>query len=611
MSIPSLKDSLDRWTGPPKLEPVVFEPRRAKIAASKVAKQLGDVELREPEPYDLPDLYKRILAAWRRDSSLYRVSARDLRRLPFVLFYPPGHDNRVHQQASTGWLGVQPGFVREYDRWLSDGRRASSVRALLLEFLRVYPVGLQTFDDLRRLLEKTVSGAASPPPSLHKWQQRCADSGLLRRDGDLSFLEKLIATTDPVDHILGQAGFDAGLARCRFLKSGIRKFLPTLSARLARNNIDDTQLARVLTLLEYEGKLRFDDLAMRSDVAAALLRPCAEHSPEPATKKRLQPFFLHHFGDPRLQSGKHRWSGIPEEIRRVVIRWLVERALEQFFLLVKDTALDRHWRYREAFWRAFLPLEPDVWFVLGSRADRLLEKMNEKKNEDEATSILRGAEGNQSVLLLHLPGVTIAEWSHNGACRFWLDGTPDAPALYKSTYFREDLMGKPDHRQPHYGSSEGLWQDEIAHWLRRDNTGVEIDRAEYFPDWLQERPADHHPRYTPSARGSRSQAAGNNPDAPSRIDRTENGPGSASGVAGGADGRYGNPQASRGPEGLHGFGFAGMGGLQWGPRSARPWNAKGHGGRSFGLDDRASALSSPMGQVLDLRSSGRSAGVSR
>ena len=280
----------------------------------------------------------------------------------------------------------------------------------------------------------------------------------------------------------------------------------------------------MLTLLECEGKLRFDDLAMRSEVATALLGFCAEYSPEPVTKKRLQQFFLHHFGDPRLQSGKHKWSGIPEELRRVVIRWLVERALEQFFLLVKETALDRHWRYREAFWRAFLPLDPDVWFVLGPRAKRLLGRMNERNDEDETTSILRGAQGDQSVLLLRLPGVTIAEWSHNGACRFWLDGTPGAPALYKSTYSREDLVGKADFLQRHDGSSEGRWQDWIAHWLR-DNTGVEIDRAEYFPDRLQERQTDHRPRYTPSTRESRSQAtAENGPNAPSRIDRTETAP---------------------------------------------------------------------------------------
>ena len=148
-------------------------------------------------------------------------------------------------------------------------------------------------------------------------------------------------------------------------------------------------------------------------------------------------------------------------------------------------------------------------------------QMNEGSAEDEATSILRGALGDQSVLLLCLPGVTIAEWSHNGACRFWLDGNPDAPALYQSTYSREDLVGEQDYLQRHDGSSEGRWQDSIAQWLR-DNTGVEIDRAEYFSARLQERQPDHRPRDTPSTRGARGQATpGNSRGGSSPIDPTE------------------------------------------------------------------------------------------
>ena len=107
-----------------------------------------------------------------------------------------------------------------YGRWLSDGHRARPVLALLHEFLRVYPVGLRTFDDLRRVLQKTVNGASSPPPSLQEWRKRCVDSELLRKGGDLSFLRKLVPATDSVEDILSQSGLDTGLARCGFLESG-------------------------------------------------------------------------------------------------------------------------------------------------------------------------------------------------------------------------------------------------------------------------------------------------------------------------------------------------------------------------------------------------------
>ena len=86
----------------------------------------------------------------------------------------------------------------------------------------------------------------------------------------------------------------------------------------------------------------------------------------------MQSFFVRHFGHPNLRSRKHKWAGVPEDIRRVVIRWLVERVLDQFFLLIKETALDRHWRYREAFWRGVSSdqdLIDDIWFLLGPRAE--------------------------------------------------------------------------------------------------------------------------------------------------------------------------------------------------------------------------------------------------
>ena len=494
MNIPSLKDSLKRRTGPPKLEPV-FEPRRAKIAASKVAKQLGDVEMIEPEPYDLPDLYERILAAWRRDSSLYRVSARDLRRLPFVVFYSPTDGNRSRGQDSTNyWLGAQTGIVREYEQWLSNGLRAGSVRALLKQFLAVYPVDLPTFEDLRKLLQRAMEmeGNSSPPPSLEKWRQRCFDFRLLQEGGNLSFVETLVSASDPVEDILSQTGFDTGLVRCRFLESGVREFLPTVSTMLAHDSIEDKQLARVLTLLECGGKLRFDEQSIRVEIASALLGPYMDRPPPPVdTRDQLQSFFLGHFGDPRLLSGSHRWYGVGEEVRHVVSRWLVKEALDGFIRLVKETALDQHWRYRQRFWMACFNrgLIEDAWFVLGSRARRLLRRLEE--HPPGATGRLSGASPEQSVLLLRMSGVTIAEWSHNGSCRIWLDGNEDAPKLYQGRdYSGAELRRGSDFSQRHDGSASGRWQDEVARWLR-ENTGASIGRGEYMPNersWASRRP---------------------------------------------------------------------------------------------------------------------------
>ena len=132
----------------------------------------------------------------------------------------------------------------------------------------------------------------------------------------------------------------------------------------------------------------------------------------------------------------HKWSQVPDDVSRVVTKWLVEQVLDQFFVLLKDTAFDKHWRYREAFWRAFHDegLIDDICFVLGGNAAMRLRKVSKDPILVKTTGTLVGAQSDQSVLILRLPGVTIAEWSHNGSCHMWLDGMDGAPVLREKEY---------------------------------------------------------------------------------------------------------------------------------------------------------------------------------
>ncbi len=510
---PSLKNSLTNWFGFPKIERA-FAPLLTRASANKVTKRLENVQPRRPSNYDLGNLYKRVLESWRRHASIDRLDRRDLRRLPWVLFYSPQNDTHWEQNDPTdwlgaklaelginhevkpvrsnptGWLGAELGIVRQYSRWLSDNHGSRAVLSLLHEFLRAYPVDLKTFEDLRRLLKRAIEDSSSPPPSLLKWKQRCLEFGLLKENGSLSFVRKLVSATGVLDEALTRAGLDAGLAHCGFLKSGIRKYLPAVSRLLAQDGLDASQIDRVIWLLECEGKLRFDERSVRREIASALLHPFVDprHRPDAKTKERLQSFFLHHFRDPRLGSGRHKWSGVPEDIRHVITRWLVEESLDAFFLLIKETAFDKHWRYREKFWRAYFRQDmiPGAWFVLGSRASRLLKGL--PKQSEIKTGKLVGAKSDQSVLLLRMFGVTVAEWSHEGSCRIWLDDNSDAPELYRTKkYSGFELRRGSDFSQRHDHSDCYEWQDRIAQWMR-ENTGASLEREEYTLKQLETTP---------------------------------------------------------------------------------------------------------------------------
>ena len=482
MRAKSLMDSLTHWTGFPKVGSA-FQPSFTSRAARETTKLFQDVQPKEPSRYDLQELHLRVGRAWARDNSLDRISPRDLRQLPWVLFYPP-------DWRSSRWFGADSRLVRKYIGWLFNGRRTRSSLALLHEFLRVYPTDLRTFHYLRRFLRRSLEDSRRAPlPSVRKWQERCRTFRLLDADRGHGFVQDYLSATVRCNDHLKEAGFDAGLSRSRFLKSGIRTALPICSRQLTQNALDDGQLRRLLTLLEFEGKLRFDEATTREEVATALLGPFAERPPPPESKESLQSFFLRHYRDPRLPSGKHKWFGVPDTARRVMIRWLVERVLEQFFMLLEETAYDQHWRYRAAFWRAFLEegLIDDIWFALGRGAARLLRNMNRDRPALQTTGQLQGAQSDQSVLLLRMPGVVIAEWSHSGSCHMWLDGMPGAPKLYERKYHARRVR-RPypysteygAHSQRHDGSQAGRWQDAIARWLR-ENTDLTVDRNLYFP----------------------------------------------------------------------------------------------------------------------------------
>ena len=284
---------------------------------------------------------------------------------------------------------------------------------------------------------------------------------------------------------LEDAGLDAGLANAEILKTGLRKQLVTLEDQLTRSGPEPERLDRIVEVLEFQGGLRFDDL--RTTIAESLLRPFLRKEPEPTTRERILSFLMRHFGHPNLPAGRRNWRGVPNDLRNVLLRWLVGQSLDLFFAVVKETALDRHWKYRERFWRAHFDagLIDRAWFVLGSRARGFMER---RADEEVSMGALQGGQGGQSVLLLHVtgaPGMIVAEWSHSGACRIWNDGNPDAPRLYETVYSRHGRRGQQlthgeNHRQTHHGSESGRWQDQMAEWIAY-YTDVTLRRSDYLP----------------------------------------------------------------------------------------------------------------------------------
>ena len=485
MSEGALREALDLGHSLPRLDSS-FTPERTLAAAKEVKRKLGDGQMgAAPARYDLDSLHRRVRAAWRSGRGARDLGALDLRRLPWVLCYSPDRGPADTAWESRPWLAEDRRLLREYGQWLSRNGRPRAVRTLLHVFLRDYPVRLETFENLRSILKKEVFRREES--SLSDWTRRCRRNDLLEKNGSKSFIGKAIdmegAVETSVNDVLVAAGFDGPLERSAFVREGLHRYLSGAEevSKLVLEAGETRKLERLLALLQCEDDLRFRERATRKAIAESLLEPISTEvdAPAPAVKEALQRFFLRCYGDPRLPSGRPNWSVAREKVRRVVIRWLNEQSIDLFFRVVEDTALDSHWRYRKAFWRTCFDdhLIDDVWFVLGSRARDHLKHVSQDDDAAETTATLTGAASAQSVLLMRMAnGVTVAEWSHNGACRMWLRGSTDAPEMYKPDYARSDVLHGQDHRQRHYGSDVGAWQRALADWLYQ-NTGLRIDRS--------------------------------------------------------------------------------------------------------------------------------------
>ena len=511
MTEPSLKHALARWSGLSLRSRKSLEPVEIKRAAVAVVRILGDEQSRKPADYDLKKLYQRVAGAWKRycihfnDDQIggetmgwaeffemedRKAASRDLRKVPWILFYSPDSHS-----GTDGCLGADSRFVKHYGRWLHERMIARSIRMLIYEFLIVYPTELPTFESLRTLLQKSITGTRElDRVSLRKWQERCEQFGILNMDGNRLFIEYLISSDNDVQETLEGAGFEGRLANGNFIKSGILSSLQNAGVLLRKNRFSSNQLSRLLSILELDNELRFDTRRFRCTIAQSLLGPFLEQVCPDGARELLEPFFMQHFGDPRLPSGKPNWSGIEEQYRAVIKSWLARQALDAFIQLIKETAWDQHWSYRQAFWTAYFDHHTirDAWFVLGPAAQLLYRNMSKKEKYPHGQ--LRRAQSSQSVLIMRMYGATIAEWSHSGSCRIWLEGNSSAPELYQEEYTRDELTQGADFTKPHYNSARGSWQDAIAKWLRY-HTDVRISRNEYM-GW--ERQSLQNPVTTPS-----------------------------------------------------------------------------------------------------------------
>ncbi|HKI84152.1 MAG TPA: EH signature domain-containing protein [Candidatus Krumholzibacteria bacterium] len=431
-------------------------------ALREVRRKLGERGADPPAALELKELYGRITSSWDDTRELEGLSRKDLRRIPWILFYPVSDPEK--------WLGRRRRFLKVYRRWLRRQQGSLPMKALIFSYLQVYPqdrrVRREAAELIRICLERSTS------PLLSAWQGRERQFRVFAGDGTTRIAKAWLDYEGEPAAFRDEVGLTGVAAVGAFSREVLRTLLAEIRGRLEQESASSDWLeSKLALLLDAGGGLLFVDL--RAPIAESLLEPFAVRTPDPTLKTLIRTFILRHVGDPRV--GRVSSGDLPPTPRRVLMRWLVDVTLEEFFKLLDRTAKDEHWKARKKFWRAYLDSGAisDAWLVLGREARRLAQR-SDLENSGVWGDLGRGGDPSQSVLLMSLGGVTVAEWSHNGRVCFWLSDNAKAPRLYELKYRRRALQ-KSNGADESYVHS-GSWQRRVSAWVRRQ-TGVRHGRV--------------------------------------------------------------------------------------------------------------------------------------
>jgi hypothetical protein len=430
----------------------------------KVVDKMGD--LPPPRPPEIAVLERariNLLAAARTPGGVATAERRDLKHAPWLLW------------AKAAGLAEVPGI---FDALYREAQRLGSVRRGLIEaWIANCDANHPSIETCGPLLEQLLG--SRDDARLENWRRAQTRFHYFQvKIGPARVASAILNGSEPVAEIIKAAGLSeparTTTGYARLVNAYLMKELPAPLASAKGVTVFERAQAFVVV----DRALRFEEPESRGSLANSLLTPWVPGSRLSAgdgVRTHVQGFLLGRLGDPRTRQAN--WRHVDKVKTDIMRKWLSRASLKAFFDLIEDHAEDS-FIYRRAFWNAYLEAEKidDSWLALGANVHAEARGVRELQGN---FARLKGATGNQSVLLIRIGTVIFSEWSHSGSLRAWSEEWKNAPRIGLFEYQKEDFTGLclpfadgPDGARQgkglwHMGSESGRWQAIAAELIAR------------------------------------------------------------------------------------------------------------------------------------------------
>lgn len=415
------RESKERWNTLrfPRIETVLRELRK------KADKMI------QVDPLDLQVLVKKTVRIYQ--GSQEEFTRREIRNLPFVIFSP---------ELS---MPVAKFALRQVDL-----DKPSCFRRFLFAYIRGYEPKERKTEWIRTVLCKQMQRNDGMVRSIHFLQNF---PQLLAKDG-ISQMAEFFSEGD-LSGGLQRLSFPLTLYGSNFVKAAIVNAFQMDIGLDAKQN-----LLKALTK-----DPRYKGLVPK--VVGPVIISVDEEGSDSA-KNWLMQLIFRFMGDPR--GNDTAWLYVEEEAKEIFLHWLVKNDFAVFFHIIASTA-DRRWKYRQAFWSAYMDEIRASRIIIGQKAKLILnDRSKEEKSKLMAYDFLEGKSSDTSLLVFTIGQYTFIEVSYNGKLRIYsrakspiqifAQGHRTIPYnhLINSDTEQEFVHTNPMGRGPN-------WQPKVRNWI--------------------------------------------------------------------------------------------------------------------------------------------------